>query len=375
MRAFMFVLAAALLAIMVGAQTKKPDPQNLSRSLMDARAKREAVRSELNKVNAQRSRVKRDIRSIDRDLTRVTGALIEVNNRLESSVERRDQLQDELDVATDLMGEYKARVEDRLRQIYRQPDHSVLTLLVGAESVGDFAERKTLLERIAKRDRELFEGFKELRAEIEGKKSEQESLIGQITELKYQHEEKQNELEGVQQEKKEMLQDLEKQRRQLEREFAEFDRVSKELESEIRELQRRSKGGTLRYAGTMVKPASGPFTSGFGNRYHPILKKYRAHNGVDIGAPNRSAIKAAAPGVVIKAGWMNGYGNTVVIDHGDGISTLYGHASVLYVSEGQTVGMGDKIAAVGSTGLATGPHLHFEVRVNGKPVNPVGYID
>ena len=376
MRAFLCLLVAGSLAILVGAQTKPQDTKKLNQSLEEVEEKKDEVRRELNKVKSKANRVKRDIRAVDQDLTRVAGALIQTNNRLETSVERKEELEGELNIAEALMTDYRTRVENRLRQMYRQPDHSVLTLLVGAESVGDFAERKTLLERIAKRDRELFERMKALKAEIEQKKSEQERLIGEITDLKQQHEQRQGELEEVQDEKKDVLRNLEKQRRQLEREFAEFDRVSRQLEAEIRAIQNKSRGtaGAPKYGGSMIKPAKGPITSSFGNRYHPILKKNRPHNGVDIGAANRSAISAAAAGVVIKAGWMNGYGNTVVIDHGDGISTLYGHCSVIYVSEGQSVSMGQKVAAVGATGLATGPHLHFEVRKNGKPVNPMGYI-
>ncbi len=377
MRAILSVLVAVVLAFMVGAQTKVPDPTKLNDKLSDVKDKREEVRRELSKVNERRNRVKRDIRAVDEDLTRVERAIIQTTNKLEQSVDRRDQLVGELTVATELMADYKSRVEERLRQMYRQPDHSVLTLLVGADSVGDFAERKTLLERIAKHDRELFDGLKELKVDIEQKKGEQERLIGEIVVLKNQHVEKQDELEEVQDEKKEVLKDLDKERRKLEREFAEFDRASKQLEAEIKALQRKSQGkvGALKFDGTMIKPAQGPITSGFGKRYHPILKRNRAHEGIDIGAANRSAIVAAASGTVIKAGWMSGYGNTVVIDHGDGISTLYGHCSVIHVAEGKSVTMGAKVASVGSTGLATGPHLHFEVRKNGTPVNPVPYIN
>ncbi len=377
MRAFLCILVAVVLAFMVGAQTKTQDPTKLTDKLSDVRDQRAKVQQELKKINAQRSKVKRDIRAVDEDLTRVERAIIQTTNKLETSVDRRDQLKEELTVATELMGDYKTRVEERLRQMYRQPDHSVLTLLVGADSVGDFAERKTLLERIAKHDRELFDSLKELKGEIEQKKSEQEQLIGEIVVLKNQHVEKQNELEEVQDEKKEVLQDLDKEKRKLEREFAEFDRASKQLEAEIKALQQKSQGkaGALKFDGTMIKPASGSITSSFGMRYHPILKRSRPHQGIDIGASNRSPIVAAASGTVIKAGWMSGYGNTVVIDHGSGISTLYGHCSVIHVAAGQTVTMGTKVASVGSTGLATGPHLHFEVRKNGTPVNPVPYLN
>ncbi|HEY9605342.1 MAG TPA: M23 family metallopeptidase, partial [Allocoleopsis sp.] len=126
--------------------------------------------------------------------------------------------------------------------------------------------------------------------------------------------------------------------------------------------------------GELMHPSDGPITSGFGWRRHPILGYVRFHSGVDFGASYGSVIRAAESGRVIFAGWYSGYGNAVIINHGGGIATLYGHTSKLYVAEGQTVQVGQAIAAVGSTGLSTGPHLHFEVRKNGEPVDPMPYL-
>ena len=376
MKSLLTALAVLALAFVTAAQSKQQDPAELNKSLSDVRSKQQELQKKINRVNSQRNRVKRDIKAVDQDLTRVSSQLIQTSNRLEGSIERRNALASDVEQASSQMAESRGRVEDRLRQMYRQSDHSVLTLLVGADSVGDFAERKVLLERIAKRDKELFESYKQLKTEIGDKKSEQERLIGEISSLKSQHEQRQGELEEVQQEKKEVLKDLTAEQRKLQKEFDEFDRQERILAAKIRQYQSGKAGtaGALSFGGSMIKPAEGPYTSGFGNRFHPILKRNRPHNGVDIGAANRSRISAAADGVVITAGWINGFGNTVVIDHGDGVSTLYGHCSVIYAKEGQTVQQGDKIAAVGSTGLATGPHLHFEVRVNGSPRNPRNYL-
>jgi murein DD-endopeptidase MepM/ murein hydrolase activator NlpD len=133
-------------------------------------------------------------------------------------------------------------------------------------------------------------------------------------------------------------------------------------------------GGGDTSTGAFVRPVPGRITSGFGPRTHPILGYVRTHTGVDFTAPYGQEIRAAAGGRVILAGWFGGYGNTVVVDHGGGMATLYAHQSKLAVGYGAGVVAGDVIGYVGSTGLSTGPHLHFEVRINGSPVDPVPYL-
>ncbi len=121
-------------------------------------------------------------------------------------------------------------------------------------------------------------------------------------------------------------------------------------------------------------PANGPISSPFGRRVHPIFHDVRMHTGIDIGASYGSPVWAAAAGTVVVAGPVSGYGNAIVIDHAGGLATLYGHLSKLGVHVGSTVATGQTIGAVGNTGNSTGPHLHFEVRVNGTPVDPMKYL-
>jgi murein DD-endopeptidase MepM/ murein hydrolase activator NlpD len=121
-------------------------------------------------------------------------------------------------------------------------------------------------------------------------------------------------------------------------------------------------------------PADGPITSGFGYRRHPVLGTSRLHAGLDIGAGYGSEVYAAQSGVVILAGWNGGYGNCVMIEHPDGVVTLYGHMSELLVSEGESVGRGAVVGLVGSTGLSTGPHLHFETHIGGSPEDPLSLV-
>jgi murein DD-endopeptidase MepM/ murein hydrolase activator NlpD len=127
--------------------------------------------------------------------------------------------------------------------------------------------------------------------------------------------------------------------------------------------------------GRLIVPVPGaPITSPYGWRIHPIYGTSRLHTGIDYGADEGTPIRAAADGVVVSAGWYGGYGNATIIDHGGGIATLYGHQSSMSVVAGQKVTQGQTIGRVGCTGDCTGPHVHFEVRVNGDPVDPTPYL-
>lgn len=163
--------------------------------------------------------------------------------------------------------------------------------------------------------------------------------------------------------------------------FTEEGQAAQNQTEETTETDEGNEGGggymIIFKGGKWVFPAPSytRLSSPFGGRTHPISGKYKFHKGVDLSAPAGSPILAAAPGKVIRAGnTNNGYGNHVLIDHGGGVVTLYGHASKLLVSKGQMVVAGQQIAKVGSTGQSTGNHLHFEVQLNGKVVNPAPYI-
>ncbi len=148
------------------------------------------------------------------------------------------------------------------------------------------------------------------------------------------------------------------------------------LSSSFEEASDSLASNSKRLAATpSIMPTQGWLTSAFSSmREHPILHYARPHEGIDVTAPMGSPIEAPAAGIVLDAGWETGYGNTIVIDHGYGISTKFAHASKLLVKKGQHVARGQRIALVGNTGLATGPHLHYEVHVNGRPVDPLKYV-
>ncbi|MDA2978406.1 MAG: peptidoglycan DD-metalloendopeptidase family protein [Actinomycetota bacterium] len=177
--------------------------------------------------------------------------------------------------------------------------------------------------------------------------------------------------------------ELETQAKEQEGRLASLDQEIEHFESDIEALAREESSiKAAIYAasnpissspGQLVRPVPGAVSSGFGNRVHPISGVVKMHNGVDMNASHGDSIVAAEDGVVILAGVKGGYGNTVMIDHGGGMVTLYAHQSAIGVTVGQTVTQGQTIGRIGSTGQSTGPHLHFEVRINGVPKNPVNY--
>jgi murein DD-endopeptidase MepM/ murein hydrolase activator NlpD len=168
--------------------------------------------------------------------------------------------------------------------------------------------------------------------------------------------------------KKQSLATLTAQEREDAGEIDSLEKVSAELSAKIQAAQAHSTVQRSPSAAGLIWPVDAPITSPFGWRWG------RMHTGVDLGAPYGTPIKAAAAGTVIYAGWLGGYGNLTVIDHGGGLATAYAHQSSIAVAVGQQVAQGEIIGNVGSTGHSTGPHLHFEVRVNGQPVDPLGYL-
>lgn len=202
-------------------------------------------------------------------------------------------------------------------------------------------------------------------------------LVERINAAAEQAKDREVELEAARNEKADILESLQQQQGELQELLDQFEHDESSIEAQIRAAELAARGPVsppIRFTGRLMRPVAGPITSGFGMRFHPILHRMRMHAGIDFGAPRGTPIHAAAAGVVINAQYMRGFGNVVIIDHGGGIATVYGHCMRLFVSAGQRVARGDHIADVGSTGLATGPHLHFEVHVHGKAVNPIGWV-
>jgi murein DD-endopeptidase MepM/ murein hydrolase activator NlpD len=263
----------------------------------------------------------------------------------------------------------------RLRYLQRQQLQRWWVTLLSSRDLNQFADRRRQIERIYDSDRKLLGDLTERSDRVEKQRNQviaQKNEVELLTQkLKYQ---KANiEAETVAQQNS--LDRLKSDRQALTQAEDRLAEDSRRL-SQIILAKVQPYSGLVLPPGTgqLMYPTIGEVTSNFGWRVHPILGTERFHAGIDFGADYGSLIYASARGRVIYADWYGGYGNSVIIDHGNGMTTLYAHCSELYVKDGDVVERGQPIAAVGSTGFSTGPHLHFELRANGEPVDPAAYL-
>lgn len=269
----------------------------------------------------------------------------------------------------------------RLRNLYMGERLSMLQMILEANDLSTLLDRIYYKQKMMAQDKRLLESLRDKVQELnslKGQVARKKIMLGQtIATIQVKNMEIQRSIE------------IDKSlREKYQHDAAFYDRAESELlaesssiTSQIRALMsaRRTSFQVVRNStGSFMWPISGHINSGFGYRYHPIHHRTILHTGLDIGGPNHGAIHAADGGQVIWAGWKGGYGKAIMINHGNkngrNLITLYGHMSALAVSAGQNVDKGQTIGYEGSTGYSTGPHLHFEVRVDGAPVNPMSYL-
>lgn len=376
MRVLAVAICLAVAVVGFPQNKQKPKLNDLKSNLKQIQSRKGTLRKQLSKTRKQVRAVKGDIRQIDNRIENVSDALANTQRRLSEGIEEQARLKEELQLATKQLAKKLEQVKGRMRWMYVHQDRSVVTALVGAQDVSEIAARTALYERIARADRDLFEEFARLRDEVARKKKRQDELVKEIAQLKRNQLAQKAELKETRDDKKIVLFQLWEKQEDLEKLIRELDEEENAIEATIATYYATAgrTSGLKPFTGRFSRPVNGSITSRYGMRHHPILRRTRLHAGVDFGAGHGSRISAAADGVVIAATWSRGYGNMIILDHGGGISTLYAHCSSMSVSPGQKVRRGQQIGRVGSTGLATGPHLHFEVRVNGKPVNPLGKL-
>ena len=361
-----FAVLAAAPVLADELEEKQQQLNSVQQQIEAQQRKAELARRKEQTIAEQLRAIQQELDTAEDEYEAVNDQLENTEQHIKANVELSNRLTKKLEVQTKTL-------HRRIRDIYKNGQVNYLDVLLGAKDFNDFVGRMDILKKILAYDNALIQGTKADRETLRKAKEQLEADRAKIVELRKLAAAKREQVAERRQERRGVLNAATYERETAERAYRELIETSRQIEQLIKRIQSGEKniGGST---GTMTWPAEGEITSPFGWRVHPIFGTQRLHTGIDIGADYGDAIRAADGGVVIHADWMGGYGNAVIIDHGNGISTLYAHNSQLLVDEGQTVAKGQTVSRCGSTGYSTGPHLHFEVRQNGSPVNPLNYL-
>lgn len=364
--------------------------------LQDVKDEKSGVLSEIDKLNTSIASTEKEISDLNDKITELTSSISDKTKEIEQKEEEFEE-KDKL-------------LQDRLVALYEAGDTTYLDMLLTSGSITDFISSYYLVAQLTKCDTEVLNAIENTKKEIEDDKKELETKKQEIDKTKSQIAEKNEKLKSDKNAKQAKVNSLTEEEKELEGELAAFNAemekiAAAERKAKAEEEAKRKKAeedakknqtntgntnntgstgatggsnGTVTSSGKMTWPIPGysSITSYFGYRIHPIYGTYKLHAGIDVGAPTGAKFVAADDGTVLIAsyGYNGGYGNYVVINHGNGITTRYAHGTSILVSAGQKVTKGTPVLTVGSTGASTGPHAHFEVRVNGTAVNPLNYI-
>jgi murein DD-endopeptidase MepM/ murein hydrolase activator NlpD len=340
----------------------------LSTEISDASSRIDALAGDIDVLSDR-------LTALESDLAAHRSRLSRLEARLREQVATLQRLTQQHAVA-------QRRLEERLVELYESNEATELEILLQAQSFSDLLEQLDYFRAIGQQDKDIADTIKRLQGEMRVAKQQtattKADVAGATAVLAKKTEEeraaraallvRQAALAAARDSKESLLTDVKQQRHADEEDLETMQAASAAIAAQLAGSEESSGGGGGAPSSSgFIWPVSGPVTSGFGWRWG------RMHEGIDIGAACGTPIRAAASGTIVYAGWMDGYGNIIIIDHGGGMGTAYGHQSAIYVGGG-SVSQGQTIGAVGSTGHSTGCHLHFEVRVNGTPVNPLSYL-
>lgn len=395
------VLRRTLLVVLVGVlavaapaagDSIEDEKAAVDSELADLRDKIAAAREREEELSAQIDAVTVRIRSLESEVGDVNAQVDSLERDLALHQERLDRINELFRVQTQrlmfLRKQWEAasrRLNDRLVEIYKSDEPTQLDVILSARSFTEVLDQLDYVRAIGTQDQEIAGEVAVAKTEIRKARLKTakirtriaaatrtvEARAQQVRAVRDQLITTQGQLESARGEQQETLEDVQQTEEEYVAEADALAAVSGELAAKIQASQSSSAGAAPSPAagtGAYIWPCSGSVTSSFGWRWG------RMHEGLDIGCSYGAPAYASAAGTVIVAGWMGGYGNLVVIDHGNGVATAYAHNSSVAVSPGQAVGQGQVIAYIGSTGNSTGPHSHFEVRVGGSPVDPLGYL-
>ncbi|WP_261303512.1 murein hydrolase activator EnvC family protein [Paenibacillus andongensis] len=366
--------------------TEKIDQQLTQLKKMKAQAQQKAndAQNQITKVHNEKDQATKDMNTLVNQVNEASKKLTKLNEEI-------DKVSDTLEDNAKQLDEAEARVESRdqmlksrVRLMYMNGFVSYMDVVLSATSFSDFLNRIEALKSIVNQDKEILVSNKKDKETVAQKKVDTEQQLEKVKALYADADALRDDLQAKEKAKEVKIASLTKQEKVLEDISEESDKQITQLAKQESDLQAKKRAASnakspFTYSGGKLGyplAVQAPLTSDFTNRINPVTGRAESHKGIDLGAPKGTDILAAENGSVIYASWMNGYGNCVILDHGNGLWTVYGHImnDGIYVKVGDVVKRGQKIAGVGSTGQSTGYHLHFEVRKNEVPTDPKPFL-
>ncbi len=354
----------------------------LAQNLQDLQNKKNELQNQINESNEQIEQIEieltenlQQLNSINEEIYTYQTEITFLEGNLETIENEIKEVSKRLDIVEKKYNLQKEAFRSRMVAIYEAGDIVYLDVLLNSKSISEFISNYYLIGEIAKYDSELLENIGNQKIQIENLKLKLEERQENIRNLKKNKEKATIALENTKVIKNSYINKLSDQEKQTQAKIDEIQSELNSIESQIVMLTAGNIGEDY-VGGEFDWPAPGytTITSPFGMRLHPVLKVNRLHTGTDIATPTGAPIVAANSGVVIKSMYTSGYGNMIMINHGGGVSTVYAHGSEIVAQTGQMVEKGEVIMKAGSTGWSTGPHLHFEIRINGKYIDPLPFI-
>jgi murein DD-endopeptidase MepM/ murein hydrolase activator NlpD len=375
------------ISIPVQAKVDKATQERIKLKIETHKTKLHQIKSRLHVERYRLQVINQREEDLSHQLSKTQDELFDTRITIDSLKSRMKQLRVQLEVIEYNLGVLKSQLAiqkkalmSRLKDIYYNGELDYLSCLLNSTSFADFLNRMDFLSLIIKSDYKLINFIKFKTDKYEQMKALRLQKAYEISKTKNDYSYNEQYLTKLEGQRKNILSEVSAQRREVADYVNELEHLSKameeQLENIIRYAQKINQEGRVHLRGTGIFswPVNGSISSPYGWRIHPIYGTYKFHTGIDLAASYGEIISATSDGIVIYTGWYDGYGNTVIIDHGSGYSSLYAHCSSILVRNGQTVYKGEAIARVGSTGNSTGPHLHFEIRQNGSPINPMGKL-
>ncbi len=336
-------------------------------------ASAQPTQSDLDAVRSEKKSTLEMITELEIELNAADNDVRLLNEEIEKSTKELDEVTEKLKAAEELEKQMSEKTGERFRVMCEKGTFSYLDIIFSATNLTDFTDRTVIAKELAEYDKEVMDSMKAVKEDIASKKADIEMLVSSQEAAKNNLVSAKEELEAKKAKSLKTLQELEKN----EAEYSAYLAEKARAEANFRQQYASTGSGSINIGnGTFMWPTNTTYiTSNFSpNRVNPVTGVLRPHTGTDIGAQSGAPIWAAASGTVTFAGVNGGYGNCVIINHGNGVSTLYAHMSAIETSTGANVSKGTQIGRVGSTGNSTGPHLHFEVLTNGTPIDPMQFF-